>query len=319
MSHQSEQYQPPSSAPNDDHPQRSESTVEVVTHDLKASDGVTLRAKVYSDKTPVKLTALLLPGIGVPQRAFRHLARWLAVRGARCVTVDYRGMGESATPNGISTASLSKWAQDDVATAMAFCKRMGPEPVVLIGHSFGGQSVGLNKALRDVRAAVFLGSQFGRARNWDGMARWWLALYWHVFLPLVSSLFQVLPRWSGPAGPLPRGVAQEWARWGRSRDWYISQFPESANLLATFKAPILAFGISDDTIAPPRAVADFLNRFSSTVPIRRNVRPADLGLKKIGHTGMLRPSHEIETIWEETLSFLCEELEVSTQPCVSIT
>ncbi len=283
-------------------------SVSVTGLELKAADGVPLAAKLYSGANPVKLTILMLPGIGVPQRAFRHLANWLALRGARCVTVDYRGIGQSATPEGIETASLLKWAREDAAAAMAFCKNAGPEPVVLIGHSFGGQSVGLTEALSDVRAAVFIGSQFGQARHWDGAEKWRLAMYWHIFLPLVSAFYQVLPRWSGPAGPLPQGVAQEWARWGRSSNWYVSHNPESVDLLARFSAPILAYGMTDDLIAPPRAVSALLERFYATVPNRRSISPEQLGLKRIGHTGLLRPSKEIEVIWRELFDFLLREI-----------
>ena len=282
-------------------------SVTVTEAELSATDGIPLAARVYRADNPVELTILMLPGIGVPQRAFRHLASWLAVRGARCVTVDYRGMGQSATRKGIETATLSAWARRDAIAALEYAEDMGPEPVVLIGHSFGGQAVGLANALHRVRAAVFVGTQFGQARHWDGAARWWLTLYWHALLPLAAKLFSVLPQWTGPAGPLPSGVASEWARWGRSREWYVSWEPESARLLARFSAPILAYAITDDPIAPPRAVSAFLERFSATVPIRRDVDPHEMALAHVGHVGLLRPSEGAEVIWREMLAFLrCE-------------
>ena len=287
--------------------EHADNTVTVTTIELNTSDNVRLAAQLYSTGRPARLTILMLPGIGVPQRAFRHLARWLALRGTRCVTVDYRGMGASANPQGIKSATLSAWARRDAAAAMKYCKKAWSQPVVLIGHSFGGQSVGLAKALHDVRAAVFIGSQFGQARYWDGVARWRLAVYWRVFLPLVSSLFRVLPRWTGPAGPLPGGVAREWSLWGRSRDWYISRSPESADLLARFSAPILAYGISDDPIAPPRAVSAFLEKFQATIPHRRHIDPRQIGVERIGHTGLLRSAPENEPIWQEMLDFLLRE------------
>jgi predicted alpha/beta hydrolase len=135
----------------------------------------------------------------------------------------------------------------------------------------------------------------------------------------VCTLFRVLPRWTGLAGPLPQGVAREWARWGRSQNWYLSQEPESADLLARFSAPILAYGVSDDLIAPPRAVTAFLDQFAATAPIRRNVDPRQIGLGKIGHVGLLRPSQEIEVIWQEILDFLRREaVQGETSDCVEL-
>ena len=282
-------------------------SVTVTEAEIRATDGIPLATRVYSADNPVELTILMLPGTGVRQRAFRHLASWLAVRGARCVTVDYRGMGQSATRRGIETATLSAWARRDAVAALEYAEDMGPEPVVLIGHSFGGQAVGLANALHRVRAAVFVGSQFGQARYWDGAARWWLTLYWHAFLPLAAKLLSVLPQWTGPAGPVPCSVASEWARWGRSRQWYVSWEPEAAGLLARFSAPILAYAITDDPIVPPRAVSAFLERFSATVPIRRNVDPRETALTHLGHVGLLRPSEGAEVIWREMLDFLRRE------------
>ena len=281
--------------------------VQIADAEIRADDGVSLGARVYSADHPVDMTVLMLPGIGVPQRAFRHLAKWLAMRGARCITIDYRGMGQSATPKGIETATLSAWARKDTVAALRYAERAGPEPVVLVGHSFGGQAVGLAAALHRVHAAVFVGSQFGQARYWDGMARCRLAFYWHVLLPTAAKLFRVLPHWTGPAGPLPRGVASEWARWGRSKEWYVSWEPESVELLARFNVPVLAFAITDDPIAPPRAVSAFLERFSATVPIRRDVSAHEVGLAHLGHVGLLRPTEGTEAIWGELLDFLRRE------------
>ena len=75
-------------------------------------------------------------------------------------------------------------------------------------------------------------------------------------------------------------------------------------MLASFSAPVLAYGIVDDPIAPPRAVSAFLERFSATAPMRRHIYPSKLGLERIGHVGLLRPLAETEAIWEEMLDFL---------------
>ncbi len=271
---------------------------------LYTADGVALTATTYGGSEPADMTVLMLPGIGVPQRAFRHVATWFAERRARCVTVDYRGMGDSRTPGGVATASLSTWARNDAVTALEYAESSWSEPVMLLGHSFGGQIVGLAEAFQRVRAAVFIGSQFGQPRHWDGWQRFGLASYWFLILPTLCALFRELPSWSGPAGRLPRGVAREWSRWGRSRDWYLSSQPEAEVLLRRFSAPLMAYSIRDDSIAPPRAVSALLERFSVTEAERRDVTPDELGLTRIGHVGLLRPSKETRPVWQEMLSFL---------------
>ena len=291
--------------PNSDRPKAAVLAGDSIIVEQKAlytEDGVALAATTYTGPKPAAMTVLMLPGIGVPQRAFRHMAIWFAEKGVRCLTVDYRGMGRSFTPGGVATATLSAWARNDAVAALEHAESSWPEPVMLLGHSFGGQVVGLASAFQRVRAAVFVGAQFGQPRHWDGWRRLGLASYWFLFLPVVCALFKVLPSWSGPAGPLPRGVAREWSRWGRSRDWYLSWEPEAAALLGKFPAPLMAYAISDDSIAPPRAVSALLDRFSKAV--RRELTPAELGLARIGHVGLLRPSQENRPVWQEILQFL---------------
>jgi len=254
------------------------------------------------------MTVLMLPGIGVPQRAFRHLATWMAERGARCLTLDYRGIGESTSkPETVTTASLLTWARLDAVTALQHAQQQWTEPVVLLSHSFGGQLIGLAEQFRQVHAVVFFGSQIPLGRYWNGVSRLKVELYWYVALPLACSLFKLLPAWIGFGARLPRGVAREWAKWGRSPEWFLSWEPDAAETFAAIDKPILAYAIEDDALAPPRAVTALLELLSCAKIIRKDLTPAEIGLTKIGHVGFLKPG-PIEPVWEEVISFFNEQI-----------
>lgn len=96
----------------------------------------------------------------------------------------------------------------------------------------------------------------------------------------------------------------EWARWGRQHDWYASCERDAVRLLSEFAAPTLAYGVSDDPIAPPRAVSTFLDRFFAVDPARRKLEPAQFGVKAIGYVGLLRPAVGTAGVWQEMLEFL---------------
>jgi len=276
--------------------------------ELTTPDGIPLIARCFETNQPAQMTVLMLPGIGVPQRAFRHLATWMAERGARCLTLDYRGIGESITqPETITTATLLTWARLDAVTALEYAQQQWDEPVVLVSHSFGGQLVGLAAAFRQVHATVFFGSQIPLGRYWDGMSRLKVELYWYLVLPLASSLFKLLPAWLGFGARLPRGVAREWAKWGRSPEWFLSCEPDATATFAAIKNPILAYAIEDDPLAPPRAVTALLKLLSCAQVTRRNLAPSEIGVSKIGHVGFLKPG-PIEPVWEEVLAFLHEHI-----------
>jgi predicted alpha/beta hydrolase len=267
---------------------------------VPATDGVGLAARVYEPVRPVIYDLLILPGIGVPKRVFRHVAAWFAQQGVRVLTVDYRGMGESVRDSHATvSASLSVWAERDAVGALRYVERTGGgAPVVLLGHSFGGQVLGFSDEFRRLSCVVLVGSQFGQARHWDGFARLKVSAYWRVILPVAATLCRVVPGWTGLGEPLPSGVAREWARWGRSPDWLLSSVPSAAACFAAFDRPLRAYAMVDDPIAPPRAVTDLLARFRATRPERVDLAPADFGVDKLGHYGPFRPG-PTQRIWQE--------------------
>jgi predicted alpha/beta hydrolase len=277
---------------------------EGVPVEVSATDGVRLGGREYQPTGVEPFVALMLPGIGVPQRAFRHLGGFLAEQGVRAFSIDYRGMGDSRSS--AASATLRNWAECDAVGALRFAEERWGKPVVLFAHSFGGQVVGLADDFSRLRSCVFIASQFGQAKYWDGIERVKVAAFWRVILPVASSVFETVPGWTGAGEALPRGVAREWARWGRSPDWYLTHVAGARQRLALFSSPILAYAVSDDPIAPRRAVSALLDRFETARVVRREVEPIDLGVAAIGHLGLLRPM--AKTLWRDMLDFSAREV-----------
>ncbi len=167
--------------------------------------------------------------------------------------------------------------------------------------------LGLADPLQRVQAAILVGSQLGHPRNWDGLSRWKIAAYWYLILPVACSLFDPLPAFVGFGTPLPRGVAAEWAKWGRSPDWFLSWESNASGTFSAFARPILAYTVSDDAIAPPRATQALLQRLRSAEITERNVTPEDLGLRRLGHMGLFKPGPQ-ESIWRDMLDFYRQKL-----------
>jgi predicted alpha/beta hydrolase len=269
-----------------------------------AADGLLLAGRVYEPRDKATMTVLMLPGIGITQRLFRQVAPWFAERGARCLSFDYRGIGASATgAQALTSANLTRWARLDAVAAFEYAERQWPEPVVLFAHSFGGQLIGLAPTLARARAALLVGSQLGQPRYWDGWGRTKILGYWYCVLPVAATLWNPLPRWAGFGTRLPRGAAREWGRWGRSDEWLFSWHPEAAATFANFRSPVRAYVSSDDPIAPPRAAAALLECFASASVEKREITPQQVGLRSLGHVGLLREEQCIP-VWQEMLDFL---------------
>ncbi|MER6131324.1 alpha/beta fold hydrolase [Streptomyces sp. NPDC001815] len=89
--------------------------------------------------TPVKGTAVLLPGFTGSKEDFISLHEPLAAAGYRTVAVDGRGQYESPGPRDDETPyAQAELAQDVLAQADALADGPG-ERFHLLGHSFGGQ------------------------------------------------------------------------------------------------------------------------------------------------------------------------------------
>ena len=82
---------------------------------------------------------------GFPQTFYFRLAEYAAGRGYHTLVYDYRGMGASAPADlAGETCRMSDWGLFDMRTALAtIAERAAGLPVATLGHSVGGQFLGL--------------------------------------------------------------------------------------------------------------------------------------------------------------------------------
>src|SRR5262249_39825102 len=122
---------------------------------IAATDGYRLGATVFEPRR-ARTTVVIHGATAVPQTYYAAFAEWLARPGVRVVTYDYRGVGASrrGSLKGFE-ATMTDWAERDARAVHAWAG----DDVAMIGHSFGGQLIGLLDDLRDVRAAVLVATQ----------------------------------------------------------------------------------------------------------------------------------------------------------------
>jgi len=247
--------------------------------------------------SPARAVAVIHCATGVPQRFYRHFAAWLAERGYAVLSYDYRGIGASRLgPMRADRSRMRDWALQDMSAALAEAerRRAGQRlPLLLIGHSFGGNALGLARGVERADALLTVGSQSGDWRMWPGRQRWLTWAYFHLMLPLVGHLFGRAPGWSlgGRGEGLPKQVALEWARWGRRRGYLFSD-PSMAAHIAGYRrvaGTVHLWNISDDlTYGPASAVDALAAQYSGREVRRHELVPQALGLPGLGHFGAFR-------------------------------
>jgi predicted alpha/beta hydrolase len=268
---------------------------------IEAEDGFSLAASLFGDGPgPI---VVINSATGVKRQFYRKFAQWLADQGAAVVTYDYRGIGDSGgdqTRKGFR-ARMRDWALRDAFAVLEWSAREFPgEPICVIGHSFGGQCLGLLKNNGRINRVVLIGAQNGYWGNFPAGRRWRLILLWHVVLPLLTRACGYFPsRRFGLGEDLPAGVALEWARWCRQRDYLMGDLgPELPSYFEQLTCPILAYKIADDDYGPGQAVDELLRWYRRASVSIRAVGPEDFGAEAIGHFGAFRERFR-DSLWKE--------------------
>ncbi len=240
--------------------------------------------------------AVISSAAGVPRGYYRAFAQWLAGRGYAVLTYDYRGIAGSRQGSlRQERARMQDWALLDMSAALAAAQVRRTKhalPLLLIGHSFGGNAIGFARGVETADAILTVASQVGEPRLYPGVHRWAANVFFRAWLPAVVPLFGHLPAWAlGPgAQALPAGVALQWAQWGRQHGWaFVDPDMKPHNSASALTVPVHLWNISDDlTYAPPRAVDALAERFRNAAVQRHSVTPKDVGQARLGHFGAFR-------------------------------
>jgi predicted alpha/beta hydrolase len=268
---------------------------------VPARDGYPLAATVFEPAGPPRGVVVVSSAMAVTRGYYADFAAYLAERGLRAVTYDYRGIGGSAPPRlrGFR-ATLTEWGEQDLAGVLAWAAEgTGAVPLFLVGHSAGGQLFGIAPGNERVRAAVTVAAQSGYWGLWPRPSRYRLGLVWLGLIPTVTALFGYVPPWAGMRAAVPGGVAREWARWGRHPQYLIGPDPSRREAFARVGARIRAYGAEGDFFAPPAAI-DALHAWYTRASVERR----QLG-REVGHFGFFRGRFR-DTLWREAADWLLE-------------
>jgi predicted alpha/beta hydrolase len=270
---------------------------------ISATDGYALGARKYGEQGAGPYV-VLNGATAVKQAYYARFAAWLSLRGFTVLTYDYRGIGESrpAKLRGFS-ARLRDWGEKDFEGVLRFAlEDKGSRPLHVIGHSVGGQVLGLAPSNHHVERVVTVGSQSGYWGHWRGASALHKAAVWYGLLPMVGTTLGYVPGRLGLGEDLPGGVALEWARWCRHPQ-YLFGDGVSPQGFARLTAPMQAISLEDDDYAPRQAVDWLHTHYVNAAVERIHLMPRELGAKTVGHFGFFRSAFQ-DSAWPQVTSFL---------------
>jgi len=238
---------------------------------------------------------LLANAMAVRQEFYHPFARFLAQNGLNATTFDYAVPGTDVT--------VRDWTERDLAEMLVEARKPAPAlPLLFVGHSLGGQLIGVTPGNESVCASLHVTAGSGYYKFNDRMPLLVRAL-WFVYMPVFTPLFGYFPgRMLRAVGDLPRGVTWEWRRWCLHPDYHLSE-PGWRERYARFTAPILSISFEDDDINTKNGI-DFLHSSYPNVT-RRHYAPRDAGQSRIGHFGFFSERCR-DPLWPEMLAWLKE-------------
>jgi len=243
------------------------------------------------------LPVLICPATGVKQQFYLRFASWLSAQGHDVMVFDYRGIGLSRQgPLKHSRATLAEWGQQDQVAAIEWLLgRTGQAQVLIVGHSAGGQMMGLLPNHHRVARVVGVATSTGWFKGMRPAFRFKARLGLRFLVP-VGALFKGYAPTSavGLGEDLPAAVARQWGQWCAAGGYATNAVKGQATLdfHAHVRMPITVFHASDDDIATPATVADLLRTLPQARKQVMHIHPRDHGLQGIGHIDWFRQSHQ---------------------------
>ena len=284
---------------------------------LQAADGYSLAATLFLPRRAKRKQAILInSAAAVPRKIYRGFASYLAGRGCAVLIYDYRGIGGSKPKSLVGfSAKMSDWARLDASAAIDWMRLRYKElPLNVIGHSFGGQAVGLLPNNTEIQRTLLVSAQAGYWKLFSSPERYRVyAMLKYAGSPLAHAMGYV-PGRLGLGEDMPKNVFLQWLSWVMNpRYFFTDEKLEGRGNFEKYRGELRAFCIADDPWATRPAVEMLCSGFTAVEPEIIDILPKDNNAGQIGHFGFFRPQHRT-TLWRKAGDWLMAEEEVVPTP-----
>ncbi len=222
---------------------------------------------------------LVFPAMGTPARYYAPLAETLRAEGMTVVVADLRGTGSSTPrPSRSSRYGYAEITLDVGAVLAALRPRLGDRPVVLLGHSLGGQAAALHiaqTAAEGVAGLVLVAVGLPWYRSYPGRRRLGVLVFTQA-IAAVTAITGFWPGW-GFGGRQAGGVIRDWAYTARRGRFPVIGGVDPAGGLARMRTPVLAISVEHDRYTPASTVDHLAAMMRGANVERRHLMSAQAG------------------------------------------
>ncbi len=267
---------------------KSNSTFDTYLLTIMTERNHALAATVYRPKSAVSTAVMIAPATGIRRQFYHSFASFLAENGFGVITFDNEGIGESLSGNlAKCDASLVSWGRHDMPAVLDALQDEFPDASYhLIGHSAGGQLIGLMPNYQMLNSVFNVACSSGKIKNMDMPYKLKAIGFMGAFIPLSNLVLGYTPSDKiGMGQPLPRGVARQWREWCNGAGYIKTALDKTIHnhFYDALTMPSLWLGFSDDEIANNENIDDMIRVFPKMPVEKHYLDPKDLGVSHIGH------------------------------------
>lgn len=276
--------------------------------EIECNDGVKLTGTFHIPESVPIAVVVIANALGVPRHFYAKFSRYLAENGFATLTFDYRGSGDSLDRrSSVEAYNLAQWGEQDIEAALdAAAGKFPGLPVHFVGHSCGGQLLGLAPASEKLASIVLVAAAMPQARYWPFPGNLGLWLLWRLVIPLVAAGREFFPARALKlgSGDLPANVVRQWAKWALSDGYLFSSTAcKDTSRYAALRSRLLCVYATDDGYAPPEAVQAMRERYQGCEQEEWVLNPKRTIQRNIGHFGYFKQSMR-HGLWSDLVMWL---------------
>lgn len=262
---------------------------------ISCSDAYILQARFYPhQQTKQNFPILIAPATGIKQNFYQSFAQWLSQQGYDVMTFDFRGIGASLyEPLKHSEASILDWGQRDLPACLdALLNKTQAKKAILIGHSAGGQLLGVMHNYHKIEKLISIAGSTGYVKGLKGRTKILAPIMFNVIFPISCWTHGYgATKMIGMGENLPKHVAKQWAKFC-SQPGYVMNATLTQHYHEQIECPIISFWASDDEIATATNVKDLQRLYPKAQTQMIELKPQHYQQTHIGHMSMFKKSHQ---------------------------
>ncbi|MDH7445767.1 alpha/beta hydrolase family protein [Aquimarina sp. 2201CG14-23] len=267
------------------------------SYTIESIDGHPISVHEFVPESSIHKSIVFAPAVAVPQKFYFSMATYLAKKGCNVITFDYRSIGTSTSQSikSLKDHGFFSWAMDFKAISKYVKEKFPDNYQYMIGHSYGGNSVGFSDAYQYYDKYITIGSQFGYYKHFTTRMQLLIYLNFKFFVPITTSILGYYPSgWFGLGRPLTTKAANDWATFLLHPDSMLHFTKDNSEThYRDINEPMLLISIEDDLFAPKKSVDILGDRvYKNAKTIRKHLKPSDYNLKTIGHFDFFRKKNQ---------------------------